>query len=89
MVRSAWGGADDADVVVHLIDAAGEIGVTEGTAKPGEKRSMEDAWSIVESLKGAGKKAILALTRSTCSSATSFWPCRRSCSRPASTARSS
>ena len=63
MVRSAWGGAEDADVVVHLIDAAGEIGVTEGTAKPGEKRSVEDAWSIVEGLKAAGSQAILALNK--------------------------
>src|ERR1700744_4693082 len=63
MVRSAWGGAEDADVVVHLIDAAGEIGVTEGTAKAGEKRSVEDAWSIVEGLKAAGSQAILALNK--------------------------
>jgi GTPase len=63
MVRSAWGGAEDADVVVHLVDAAGEIGVTEGTAKPGEKRSVEDAWSIVEGLKASGGKAILALNK--------------------------
>ena len=63
MVRSAWGGAEDADVVVHLVDAAGEIGVTEGTAKPGEKRSVEDAWSIVEGLKASGGKAILVLNK--------------------------
>jgi GTP-binding protein Era len=63
MVRSAWGGAEDADVVVHLVDAAGEIGVQEGTAKPGEKRSAEDTWSIVEGLKASGTKAILALNK--------------------------
>jgi GTP-binding protein Era len=63
MVRSAWGGAEDADVVVHLVDAAGEIGVGEGTAKPGEKRSAEDTQSIVEGLKASGSKAILALNK--------------------------
>ncbi len=63
MVRSAWGGAEDADVVVHLIDAAGEIGVGEGTAKAGEKRSAEDAASIIAGLKGAGSQAILALNK--------------------------
>ena len=63
MVRSAWGGAEDADVVVHLVDAAGEIGVTEGTAKPGEKRSVEDAHSIIAGLKAAGTTAILALNK--------------------------
>ena len=63
MVRSAWGGAEDADVVVHLVDAAGEIGVQDGTAKPGEKRSVEDAHSISAGLKAAGKTAILALNK--------------------------
>ena len=63
MVRAAWGGAEDADVVVHLVDAAGEIAVQEGTAKPGEKRSVEDAHSIIAGLKAAGKTAILALNK--------------------------
>jgi GTP-binding protein Era len=63
MVRSAWGGAEDADVVVHLVDAAGEIGTAEGTAKAGEKRSAEDTASIVEGLKASGTKAILALNK--------------------------
>jgi GTP-binding protein Era len=63
MVRSAWGGAEDADVVVHLIDAAGEIAVSEGKAKPGEKRSAEDAASIIAGLKASGTKAILALNK--------------------------
>jgi GTP-binding protein Era len=63
MVRSAWGGAEDADVVVHLVDAAGEIAATEGKAKAGEKRSAEDAASIVEGLKASGTKAILVLNK--------------------------
>jgi len=63
MVRSAWGGAEDADVVVHLVDVNGEILVQEGQAKAGEKRSAFDVQSIVEGLKGAGSKAILALNK--------------------------
>ena len=63
MVRSAWGGAEDADVVVHLVDAAGEIAVQEGGAKAGEKRSVEDAHSIIAGLKSAGRTAILALNK--------------------------
>jgi GTP-binding protein Era len=63
MVRSAWGGAEDADVVVHLVDVNGEILVQEGQAKPGEKRSAFDVQSIVEGLKGAGTKAILVLNK--------------------------
>jgi GTP-binding protein Era len=63
MVRSAWSGAEDADVVVHLVDVAGEILVEEGGAKAGEKRSAFDVQSIVEGLKGSGTKAILALNK--------------------------
>jgi GTP-binding protein Era len=63
MVRSAWGGADDADVVVHLVDAAGEIAAGEGQAKAGEKRSVHDTQTIVESLKATGKTAILSLNK--------------------------
>src|ERR1700754_5093165 len=36
MVRSAWSGAEDADAVVHLVDANGEITAGEGTAKAGD-----------------------------------------------------
>ncbi|MGA0600565.1 GTPase Era [Caulobacter sp. KR2-114] len=63
MVRSAWGGAEDADVVVHLVDAAAEIAAVDGKAKAADHRSAEDVRSIVEGLKGAGKKAILALNK--------------------------
>jgi GTP-binding protein Era len=63
MVRSAWSGAADADVVVHLVDVAGEILVEEGSAKAGEKRSAFDVQSIVEGLKGSGTKAILVLNK--------------------------
>jgi GTP-binding protein Era len=63
MVRSAWGGAEDADVVIHLVDAAGEIGAAEGTAKAGDKRSVHDTQTIVEGMKASGAKAILVLNK--------------------------
>lgn len=63
MVRSAWGGAEDADVVVHLVDAAAEIAAADGQAKAADHRSAEDVRSIVEGLKGAGRQAILALNK--------------------------
>jgi GTP-binding protein Era len=63
MVRSAWGGAEDADIIVHLVDVAGEVLVQEGGAKAGEKRSAFDVQSIVEGLKGSGQTAILALNK--------------------------
>jgi GTP-binding protein Era len=63
MVRSAWSGAQDADVVVHLIDSAGEIAAREGEATAGERRSAHDAQTIIDGLKGSGASAILALNK--------------------------
>jgi GTPase len=63
MVRSAWAGAEDADAVVHLVDAQAEIAVQDGKAKPADKRDVEDAESITEGLKAAGRQAILALNK--------------------------
>ena len=63
MVRSAWGGAEDADAVVHLVDAQAEIAVAGGRAPGAEKKSADDVESIVAGLKGAKRKAILALNK--------------------------
>jgi GTPase len=63
MVRAAWGGAEDADVVVHLVDVAAEIAVAEPGAKAADKRAVIDVESIVEGLKSSGRKAILALNK--------------------------
>jgi GTP-binding protein Era len=63
MVRAAWSGAEDADVVVHLVDAEAEVAVAEGSAKGAQKRSVEDREAITESLKAAGRKAILGLNK--------------------------
>ena len=63
MVRSAWGGAEDADAVVHLVDVQAEMAVEDGTAKGADKKAVQDVESIVEGLKGAGRKAILGLNK--------------------------
>ncbi len=63
MVRAAWGGAEDADAVVHLVDAAAEVAVQGPDAKPADRRAVADVESIVEGLKKAGRKAILALNK--------------------------
>lgn len=63
MVRSAWGGAEDADAVVHLVDVQAELAVADGTAKPADRKAVEDVRSIVEGLKGSGRKAVLALNK--------------------------
>lgn len=63
MVRSAWGGADEADVTVHLVDVQAELAVGEPGAKSADRRAVADVETIVEGLKTSGKKVILALNK--------------------------
>jgi GTP-binding protein Era len=63
MVASAWGGAEDADAVVHLVDVQSELAVAEGRAKAADHRQIEDAQAITEGLTAAGTPAILALNK--------------------------
>ncbi|HEX3701039.1 MAG TPA: GTPase Era [Phenylobacterium sp.] len=63
MIRAAWGGAEDADAVVHLIDAAAELAAAGPGAKPADRRAAEDVATIVEGLKRHGRQAILALNK--------------------------
>ena len=63
MVRSAWAGAEEADAVVHLIDAEGEAAVDDGAGTPAWRRSAEDARTITDGLKAGGKQVILALNK--------------------------
>jgi GTP-binding protein Era len=60
MVRAAWGGAEDADVVVHLVDAAAELAAS---PTPADRMAVQDREAITEGLKAAGRKAILALNK--------------------------
>ena len=63
MVASAWGGASDADVVVHLIDAASHIAAEGKEGQAADRRSAEDTETIIAALKAAGKQVILALNK--------------------------
>jgi GTP-binding protein Era len=63
MVRSAWAGAEDADAVVHLVDAEAEIAVSAKAASGAQHKGAEDTRTITEGLKSAGRKAILALNK--------------------------
>jgi GTPase len=63
MVKAAWAGAQDADAVVHLVDAEGELGAAGGSATAAQHRSAEDSARIVEGLKATGRQAILALNK--------------------------
>ncbi|WP_374570740.1 GTPase Era [Phenylobacterium sp.] len=63
MVQSAWTGAQDADAIVHLVDAAAELAAREPGAKSADKRAVHDVQSIIEGLKANGQTAILALNK--------------------------
>ncbi|TCS12685.1 GTPase Era [Caulobacter sp. BK020] len=63
MVRSAWSGAEDSEVVVHLVDVQAELAVRDRSATPGEHRSVQDVQTIIEGLKAAGRQVILALNK--------------------------
>jgi GTP-binding protein Era len=63
MVRSAWGGTEDADAIVHLVDVQAELAVADGTARSADKRAIIDVETIVEGLKASGKKVILAINK--------------------------
>ncbi|QUD89019.1 GTPase Era [Phenylobacterium montanum] len=63
MVRSAWAGAEDADAVVHLVDANAEIAVALGGGKAADKKAAQDVETIIAGMKSAGRKAILAINK--------------------------
>ncbi len=63
MVRSAWRGAEDADVVVHLVDANAQIEVAEGSGTAADRKAVGDVAAIIDSLSKASRKAILALNK--------------------------
>jgi GTP-binding protein Era len=63
MVHAAWSGAEDADVVVHLVDSQAEVAVSAGNAAGADKKAVEDRVQITERLKDAGRQAILALNK--------------------------
>lgn len=63
MVKSAWTGADDADAVVHLIDAAAWIAERKDKAAPAQTKSVEDDRDVIRTLKQTGRKVILALNK--------------------------
>ena len=63
MVRAAWAGAEDADAVVHLVDAEAELAAAGPGAKAADRRAAEDVRTVIEGLKAAGRQAILALNK--------------------------
>ena len=63
MVQAAWGGAREADAVVHLVDAQAQIAVAEGKGRAADRKAVQDVAMIGEGLKASSRKAILALNK--------------------------
>jgi len=64
MVRAAWSGAQDADVVVHLVDAlAWSLSLAEVRLTPAQYKGIEDDERIIATLNKDQKQVILALNK--------------------------
>jgi len=63
MVRAAWAGAQDADVLVHVVDAAAENNVRIGAASSADKVGGDDTKRVIEGLNKLHRKAFLALNK--------------------------
>ena len=63
MVRSAWAGAEDADAIVHLVDAESELAAAGTSPRPADKRAAEDVRTVIDGLKAASRTAILVLNK--------------------------
>ncbi|MEL6414938.1 MAG: GTPase Era [Pseudomonadota bacterium] len=63
MVKAAWSGAEEADAVVHLIDASAWVAEQNDEATGAQKLSVEDDRRVMETLKETGQKAFLALNK--------------------------
>lgn len=63
MVRAAWGGARDADAIVHLIDAEAHVHVADGAGRGSDRLAVQDTQTIATGLAAASQRAILALNK--------------------------
>ena len=64
MVKAALAGAEDADVILHVIDATGWVAeILKRPLTGAQKKSMEDDRRVMQDLKTLGRKGILALNK--------------------------
>jgi GTPase len=63
MVASAWGGAKDADVIVHVIDAPSIYRAMNNANQKGDSYNYEDYQRISEALRESKKVKIIALNK--------------------------
>ena len=63
MVRSAFAAMEDADAVVHLVDAPAQARLLEGKPTGSDAHAAEDAEKVEARLKESGAKALLVLNK--------------------------
>ena len=63
MVEAAWGGVEDADQVLMMIDAQAAASALTGEASPAAKRAWEDTCAIIDGLAKAERKAVAVLNK--------------------------
>jgi GTP-binding protein Era len=63
MIRAAWNRAEDADNVVHLVDAHAHDLVLSGEANSADRLAVRDSEAIARGLASAGRQAFLALNK--------------------------
>ena len=63
MVRAAWGRAEEADAIVHLVDANAQVLVAAGEGRDADRKAVQDVEAIVGELRAHDRKVILALNK--------------------------
>lgn len=63
MVRAAWSNADDADAIVHLVDAPAQAQVAAGHCDGADRAAAEDVERISQRLQASNQRAVLALNK--------------------------
>ena len=63
MVRAAWRGVEDADLVVHVVDAGAEDRAGSDCARASDQLATRDTAEIAEGLRKTGTRAILVLNK--------------------------
>jgi GTP-binding protein Era len=63
MVHAAWTGADDSNLIVHVVDAPAWVRRSAGEGSAQDRLSVEDTKSVANGLKKRGAKAYLVLNK--------------------------
>lgn len=63
MVRAAWSGAEDADAIVHIVDASAEDRERSVSVSGADRLSARDTKAIRDRLRSSERKATLALNK--------------------------